>query len=304
MILVTQGSRPSIGLEVFFKSFLSIEKLYQSHFKLFACKSDVEKTLSSLNIPYSIEKDSLKLSTRSINTNWVEDSKPTLNSLLSALSEISSTDTLVTLPSDKKSFQHGETNYSGYTQFFRYHFKKENLCMVFKGRENSIGLITDHIALKDVPSISSELIIKRAQTMLESSLYKSTQSILFSGLNPHCGEDGLIGSEDSVVTEALHELEKAYPSKKFIGPLPADTIWKHDSFSKSDSFTFFMYHDQGLGVFKTKNKLIGANITLGLDFLRMSVDHGTAPDIAYKNSADYSGCLFVLKEAIKREIGQ
>jgi 4-hydroxythreonine-4-phosphate dehydrogenase len=64
-----------------------------------------------------------------------------------------------------------------------------------------------------------------------------------------------------------------------------------------------MYHDQGLGVFKTKNQLVGANITYGLDFVRMSVDHGTAPDIAYSNTADYRGCLFVVKEALKRELG-
>jgi 4-hydroxythreonine-4-phosphate dehydrogenase len=304
MILVTQGSRPSIGLEVFFKSFLSIEKLYQSHFKLFACKSDVEKTLKIIKVPFSIEKNTLRISTRSLNTAWIDDSNPTLNSLLEALKEIRNEDTLITLPSDKKSFEINGNNFSGYTQFFRHHFQKNELCMTFKGRDNSIGLITDHIAVKDIPTISTELILERAYTVLNSIDYTSTQNILFSGINPHCGEDGLMGEEDTSVTEAIEILKSKYPKKNFFGPLSADTIWKNELFYKSDSFTFFMYHDQGLGVFKTKNQLIGANITLGLDFLRMSVDHGTAPDIAYKNSADYSGCLFVLKEAIKREIGQ
>ncbi len=304
MILVTQGSEPSIGLEVFFKSFLSIEKLHQSSFKLFASKNLVEKTLKSLKIPFSIMNHSLKLSSREIQCVWVDPKSPTLNSLLEALKVIKSTDTLITLPSDKKSFKQDGVDFSGYTQFFRHHFKKDDLCMVFKGRINTVGLITDHIPVKEIPSINSNLILKRVRTVLSSRDLKGTQYILFSGLNPHCGEDGLMGNEENEIEIAIKKLKSEYPNKNFIGPIPADTIWKHKYFYKNDSFTFFMSHDQGLGVFKTRNELIGANITYGLDFVRMSVDHGTAPDIAYKNCADYSGCLFVIKQALKREIHQ
>lgn len=303
MIFVTQGSDPSIGLEVFFKSFLSIPREQTPHFKLFASKDITEKTLSSIKVPFKIDESELQVSNRKILVKWVSSDNPTLNSLKAALSIIKKTDTLITLPSDKKSFSQARNNYSGYTQFFRHHFKNDNLCMVFKGKENTIGLITDHIPLNEVPNISKEDIVNKTKTILSSEDFISTQSILFSGLNPHCGEEGLMGNEDQQITNAIEDLKKSYQKRTFIGPVPADTIWKHPEFYKKETFTFFMYHDQGLGVFKTRNQLIGANVTYGLDFVRMSVDHGTAPDIAYSNTADYRGCLFVVKEALKRELG-
>lgn len=303
MIFVTQGSDPSIGLEVFFKSFLSIPREQTSHFKLFASKDITEKTLSCIKVPFKIDESELQVSNRKISVEWVSSNSPTLNSLKAALSIIKKVDTLITLPSDKKSFSQAGYNYTGYTQFFRHHFKNDHLCMVFKGKENTVGLITDHIPVHEVPNISKEDIINKTKTVLTSSDFKGTQSILFSGLNPHCGEEGLMGNEDQQITEAIKFLMQSYPERTFIGPVPADTIWKHPEFYKKESFTFFMYHDQGLGVFKTKNQLVGANITYGLDFVRMSVDHGTAPDIAYSNTADYRGCLFVVKEALKRELG-
>lgn len=304
MIFVTQGSEPSIGLEVFFKSFLSIDRQHESLFKLFASKSIVQKTLKACNITFDIHDDSLKLGMRKILVNWVADSNPTLNSLHAALDSITEKDTLLTLPSDKKSFTTNGNNFSGYTQFFRHYFSKPELCMAFKGPENTVALITDHIPVNEVSKIDSILIESKVRTALNSPDFKGTQTILLSGLNPHCGEGGLIGNEDDEVLKAIESLKKEFSSKNLIGPVPADTIWKHPSFYKKETLTFFMYHDQGLGVFKTRNQLIGANITYGLDFTRMSVDHGTAPDIAYTNTADYRGCLFVVKEALKRELDQ
>ena len=263
MILVTQGSDPSIGLEVFFKSFLSIPKYQTSHFKLFASKNLIEKSLHCMAIPFKMEEATLHISNRKISIEWVDSNNPTLNSLEAALRVIKKSDTLLTLPSDKKSFSSNGNNYSGYTQFFRHHFKNNNLCMVFRGKENTIGLITDHIPVRQISNISKTDIINKVKTVLSSDDFKGTQNILFSGLNPHCGENGLIGDEDQEIITAIEELKYYFPKVNFIGPVPADTIWKHPNFYMRDTFTFFMYHDQGLGVFKTKNQLVGANITYG-----------------------------------------
>lgn len=301
MIFITQGSDPSIGLEVFFKSCLCLSQIQLNKFILFASKNLVEKTLSNINIPYSLNDDSIQLSNKKITTSWVSDQNPTMSSLKMALVSITKKDTLCTLPSDKASLSFNNKTCAGYTEYLRRRFNNNNLCMVFKGHKNTIGLLTDHIPLSNVPKLATSLVLEKTEVILKHEDFKNTKYFLFSGLNPHSGENGILGCEDNVIIEAIEKLKIKHPNKKFFGPIPSDTIWNNEHYYREDSFTFFVYHDQGLGLFKSENKFIGANITYGLDFVRMSVDHGTAPDIAYKNIADYMGCLFVLKTALKRE---
>ena len=123
------------------------------------------------------------------------------------------------------------------------------------------------------------------------------EEVVFSGINPHAGENGILGDEEKHIKSAMTDLEKHY-GKIFTGPFSGDTLHHHYLSDKNQLFVY-MYHDQGLAQFKSQYGLIGLNITLGLPFLRLSVDHGTAFELYGKNKANISGMLFLLKQAFE-----
>lgn len=111
--------------------------------------------------------------------------------------------------------------------------------MVFKGRQNTVALITDHIPLKDVPLIRANDVVKKVDLLLSNEDFKDVDSILLSGINPHAGEAGNIGKEDQVLTQAIDTLKAKYKKLRLSGPLPADTIWKNPLFHSENTITFF-----------------------------------------------------------------
>ena len=157
-------------------------------------------------------------------------------------------------------------------------------------------LLTDHLPLKDIPqTITEDLIIKKVSTTINHLTH--IKNILIAGINPHAGENGLIGTEDQVINKAIIRLKQIYPTHTFQGPISGDTMYfMHQN--ESDLLVY-PYHDQGLGVFKAIKKTYGINFTLGLPFKRLSVDHGTAFALFGKNSANYSGALYCLETVFK-----
>ena len=173
--------------------------------------------------------------------------------------------------------------------------------MVFESLNERILLITDHVPLKEVPnSIDVPLIVSKVQTTLKgyASLKIPIQEVIFSGINPHAGENGILGSEDSVVTHAIQKLGIQFPNINFSGPCSADVL---HFFKKIHSVQLFvyMYHDQGLPKFKNEHGTIGIHITFGLPFLRVSVDHGTAFNLYKKDQANYMGMYYLLNRVLK-----
>ena len=137
------------------------------------------------------------------------------------------------------------------------------------------------------------------QGELESTYeaYLEEPKIYVCGINPHAGEDGHLGREEiDVMIPALDELKAE--GIKVIGPLPADTIFQEKYLSDADAI-LTMYHDQGLPVLKYKGFGSSVNITLGLPFIRTSVDHGTALELAGTNSADSGSFIEAITTAIK-----
>ena len=118
-------------------------------------------------------------------------------------------------------------------------------------------------------------------------------TITFAGINPHAGENGLIGTGDENISRAIDILAKEYSNIKFFGPLSGDTL--HLKSNSINDLLIYCFHDQALSYFKSKTGFLGANITIGLDYLRVSVDHGTAFDLYGKNSADYLGLISVFE---------
>lgn len=294
MIYVTQGHESGIGLEIFLKSFLLLSREERKQITLIVSRNDFTKNLADLKLNASYFKDLCILE----NKNSTRFSST--NSLLTALELIGEKDILVTLPASKDQLIFNKQNQAGYTEFFRAYYGNKNIAMTFKGPGQNVLLITDHISLKEVTNIiSPELIVSKLKITLDNfkKYFYEFEDIVFSGINPHAGENGILGDEEKYIKIAMSELEKNYRSK-FRGPFSGDTL--HHQYDKSQKQLFvYMYHDQGLGQFKSHYGLIGLNITLGLPFLRLSVDHGTAFDLYGKNCANVSGMLFLFKQAFE-----
>lgn len=167
-----------------------------------------------------------------------------------------------------------------------------------------VGLITGHIPIKDIASTITPELIEHKVDIMHNTLVKDFNirkpKIAVLGINPHCGDHGVIGDEDDSIVRPT--IEKIFSKGKLVyGPFAAD------SFFGSNSYKFFdgilaMYHDQGLAPFKTLSFGKGVNFTAGLDKVRTSPDHGTAYEIAGKNQASedsFKTALFTAIEVFK-----
>ena len=290
MIFVSQGHQHSIGLEVFLKALSLIEQEKRQLFELVCYRQSLQATLDSL---------SQRPQTNGLRYSYLaqeDSSTQSLHCLQECLKRLRSEDILLTLPTSKDQLPQ-----NGHTQFLRQYFKLENLAMVFESPKTKILLVTDHIPLREVPqSITPEIIVDKVETTLKGfeRLGVSIEEVLLAGLNPHAGEGGLLGDEEKNIQQASSLLQRAFPAILFKGPLPADTLHMHTKEDTQQLYTY-MYHDQGLAPFKWDNKMMGINITLGLPFLRLSVDHGTAFDLYQKDCADYTGMHWALEKALE-----
>lgn len=294
MIYVTQGHEAGIGLEIFLKSFILLSREEKNEIRLVVSNSDLVNNLADLKLSPKLFKD-LKIIENIESTKF-----SSTNSLMTALSIITPKDILVTLPTSKDQLIFKGVSCAGYTEFFRAYYQNPNISMTFKGLTQNVLLITDHIPLKEVANqITAELIQNKVQLTLDNfkKYFYQFNEVIFSGINPHAGENGLLGNEEIHIKTAMAKLEKGYGSL-FKGPLSGDTLHHYFDSSKKQLFVY-MFHDQGLAQFKSQHGLIGLNITLGLPFLRLSVDHGTAFDLYGKNKASVTGMLFLFQQAFE-----
>ena len=295
MIYVTQGHERGIGLEIFLKSFLLLSKEEKESVTLIVEEKDLDTNLADLKLSKNNFKD-LKTIYPKLQTKVPSST----SSLLTALETIKPTDILITLPTSKDQLLLDNKNMAGYTEFFRSYYKNVNIAMTFKGLSQNVLLITDHLALKDVTTtITKQLIVDKTNTTIEfyKKYFSTFDEVVFSGINPHVGENGILGMEDSIINDAIDELKTKH-ILKFSGPFSGDTLHMHTDDNKKQLFVY-MYHDQGLAQFKSHHGLIGLNISMGLPFLRLSVDHGTAFDLYGKNKANATGMIFLFKQAFE-----
>lgn len=290
MIYISQGHEKGIGLEVFFKSILSLGNT--KNYILVAFRKSIEETLNSLQVNYSFSEKHLILN-KFLKLSFIEPTfkdSETISCLNYCLDIMTSNDVLFTLPSSKDQFISDNLQSNGHTEYFREYFKIKDLSMFFNLNDSNVLLLSDHIPLKNVSTfLTEEIIINKVMNCLK---FKQFKDVYFSGINPHAGEEGLLGNEDKIINKAINKLKANYKNINFHGPLSGDTLY----FNKSlDNLLVYSFHDQALAAFKTHNKLFGANITLGMPFIRYSVDHGTAFNLFGKNVADYRGCLNILR---------
>ncbi len=197
-------------------------------------------------------------------------------------------DVLVTAPINKANIQTEDFKFPGHTDYLAKELKGD--AMMLMATENlKVGLLTDHVAVKDVSTrITPEVITQKVDTLyktLQSDFGINVPKIALLGINPHVGDNGVIGDEDDAVL--IPTLEKIRSTGKIVyGPYAADSFFGSGNYKNFDAI-LAAYHDQGLIPFKTLSFGKGVNYTAGLDRIRTSPDHGTAYEIAGQNKADH-----------------
>lgn len=201
-------------------------------------------------------------------------------------------DALVTAPLHKKNVQSAEFNYPGHTPYLKHSFGAKDVLMFMVAGDFRVGLVTEHVPVKDIAQhITKENILGKLQIMNDSLIRDfgiSKPKIAVLGLNPHAGDEGLIGSEEETIIKPA--IKEAKNNMLVFGPYSADAFFARNLQSKFDA-VLAMYHDQGLIPFKALASGEGVNYTAGLGGIRTSPDHGTAFDIAGKNKADNASFL-------------
>jgi 4-hydroxythreonine-4-phosphate dehydrogenase len=206
---------------------------------------------------------------------------------------------MVTCPLHKGIINDSGLDFSGHTEYLADLSRTENVVMMLLNKHMRVALATTHLPLKDVSSsITTESLITTLNVLINDMQTKfaiSKPRIAVCGLNPHAGEDGYLGMEE---IDTINPVIKQFQAKghHVYGTIPADTLFTEDKLQHCDA-VLAMYHDQGLAPLKYAGFGKSVNITLGLPFIRTSVDHGTALDIAGKNLASSDSLLEAIKLA-------
>lgn len=208
---------------------------------------------------------------------------------------------VVTGPVHKGIINQAGISFSGHTEFFAQQSNTPDVVMMLATEGLRVALVTTHIPLAYVSkAITAERLTNVTQILHHDLITKfgiEKPTIYVCGLNPHAGENGHLGREEIETIEPTLEAMRQQ-GMDLVGPLPADTLFQ-DKYLKDADAVLAMYHDQGLPVLKYKGFGNSVNITLGLPFIRTSVDHGTALDLAATGSAEVGSFELAITKAIK-----
>lgn len=275
------------------------------------------KTIPDCNLTFQPVKDFTRLNFRQANifTCWEEDVTITpgvmnetggvyafksLQQAVEALKE-GHIDGLVTAPIHKKNIQSAEFHFSGHTPYLKHVFGAAEIAMILTAPNLTVALLTEHVPVKDVAAhITADAIVRKLQ-VLHNSMKKdfdiSKPRIAVLGLNPHAGDEGLIGDEEiKIIRPALQQAREK--GMLAYGPYSADAFFARGQFHSFD-VVLALYHDQGLIPLKSLASGEAVNYTAGLPVVRTSPDHGTAFDIAGKGIAQSDSTMAALFTCIE-----
>jgi len=310
---ISIGDFNGIGIEIILKTFSDKRMLdfctpiiYGSTKLITTYKKDL-----NINIPFNGIKhiDNALIGKINILNLWKDDievdlGKPTRESGKCAFESLEAAtddlakgliDVLVTAPINKDNIQSENFKFPGHTEYLESKLNGESL-MILMTNKLRIGLITGHIPVSKVSETITPELIKKKVEILYTTLIQDfaipKPKIAILGLNPHCGDHGVIGNEDDeVIKPTIDEIQGE--GKIVYGPYAADSFFGSENYKNFDAI-LAMYHDQGLAPFKTLSFGEGVNYTAGLDKVRTSPDHGTAYELAGKDLANINS----FKEAI------
>ncbi|MDT7828770.1 4-hydroxythreonine-4-phosphate dehydrogenase PdxA [Pricia sp. S334] len=304
---ISIGDLNGIGCEVVLKTFEDSRMLDFCTPVIFASNKTIgfQQKQLNLNIKYNGVQEASKAIDGKVNVVNVwkevpnvkfgeateEGGKYALKSLRAAVDALKKDDidALVTAPVNKNNIQTEDFRFPGHTDFLEQELEGESLMfMVTEGLK--VGLLTDHLAVKDVSSAINPILIRSKVRTIEKSLRMDfgirAPKVALLGINPHSGDNGVIGKEDDEVLRPVIE-EMANARHLVFGPYSADSFFGSDNYKNFDAI-LAAYHDQGLIPFKTLSFGKGVNFTAGLSKVRTSPDHGTAYEIAGQGKADHS----------------
>lgn len=304
---ITQGDINGIGYEVILKV-LSDTRILDSFIPIVYGQSKVfsyyKKNFGMEEMSYTVIRDASQAQPKRINIiNHTDEelkvepgfSTPVAGKASFAALKIATNDlrnglidAMVTAPINKSNIQSDQYKFNGQTDFIKSYFPESEYITLLVWDKLRIGFVTNHIPLKEVPRlITKELIIKKLN-LIHKSLINDfnivAPKIAVLGLNPHAGDNNIMGSEEKEIIQPAMEVAKSQGVMAF-GPFPADGFFGSDAWRKYDGI-LSMYHDQGLTPFRVLAVDGGVSFTAGLPVVRTSTTHGTGYDIANKNIAD------------------
>ena len=319
VIGITCGDLNGIGIELIIKTFSDNRILELCTPLVFASNKVINfyrKAIPEVNFNYQSVKELNRLNHKQVNVFncWEEESiinpgimnetggKYAIRSLKAAAQALKENiiDGLVTAPIHKKNIQSAEFNFTGHTPYLKNFFSATDVVMMLCAGNFRVALVTEHVPVSEIAKhISKEIIVSKLN-IIHQSLQRDfgidKPRIAVLGLNPHAGDEGLIGNEEeTIIKPAIKEAKNN--NMMVIGPYSADAFFARRSFERFDA-VLAMYHDQGLIPFKTLAIGEGVNYTAGLPTVRTSPDHGVAFDIAGKNTADCSSFMTAVFECI------
>ncbi len=315
---ITCGDLNGIGIELIIKALSDPRLLEHCSPVIFASNKVINfyrKSVPEINFNYQNVRELNRLNSKQVNVFncWEEEVAITpglLNetggnyarkSLLAAVEALKQNHIqgLITAPIHKKNIQSAEFDFTGHTPFLKKVFNANDVLMLMCSENFRVALVTEHIPVKEVAqyitreNILSKLAILRQSLVKDFGIDKPKIAVL--GLNPHAGDEGLIGKEEEEIIRPA--IKEAKQSMIVTGPYSADAFFARRYYERFDA-VLAMYHDQGLIPFKSLAIGEGVNFTAGLPVVRTSPDHGTAFDIAGKNKADASSFLAALFECL------
>lgn len=315
----TCGDLNGIGIELIIKSLSDTRLLDFLIPVVFANHKAInfyKKGIPDYPINYNTINDLSKLNPKQVNVFncWEEEvaiqpgeltpiaGKYALLSLESAVDALKNKqiDGLVTAPIHKKNIQSANFNFNGHTPYLQHAFGNTENLMLLVAENLRMALVTEHVTIQEIAQYITKDKIKQKLQILQKSLQKDfgidKPRIAVLALNPHAGDEGLIGKEEiEIIRPAIKESK---PQMLVFGPYSADAFFARGQHEKFDG-VLAMYHDQGLIPFKSLAFGEGVNFTAGLPIVRTSPDHGTAFDIAGKDKAEHASFTAAIFECVR-----
>ena len=307
-VAITSGDPDGIGFEVVSKALSRISPNSGVQFYLWRSPGASKKDLRRIDSKYRRVtvaswpealrasagggKELVDIASNLSPAHWVEAS--------AQAAKLGHIDAIATAPLSKTAIKQSGMNDIGHTDILKRISKAQDCFMCFIGKKFSVVLATGHVSLDKVtPALTSETLenaIQAALSLKKILPAKDKRAIGVLGLNPHSGEEGLISSRENELHRPV--IKRLQDGKIAVdGPLVPDAAFSEENWKRYSVFVA-NYHDQGLIPYKLVHKRQGVHVTMGLPFVRTSVDHGTAKDIFGKNKADYHSMLGALTWAI------
>jgi len=297
-LAISVGDLNGVGIEIALKSHAEVSKLCNPIYCINAKLLDQAAELLNVTIPddFILEEVAGSFSIEAGKVN-AKSGRYSYDSFMSAIAlcETKKADGVVTMPIHKEAWMMAGLHYKGHTDLLRQHFNRDAIMML--GCEKMyVALVTEHIPLREVTTTVTYKVLKPFLLTLHESIPKEKIAVL--GINPHAGDNGVLGHEDMRIKKAIKSANKTIGFEQFYGPIVPDVAFTPHVREK---FRYFvaMYHDQGLAPLKALYFDESVNISLNLPIVRTSVDHGTAFDIAYKGEVKTLSYINAIKSALE-----